>query len=220
MKNEKRTEAELIEELDASTGNSRVRRRTTPKLAFRAGLGYFVLRIGSFLNEEESEMKRLIIFAVAGAVLLAPGFALAEEIEDTSQPPRGEPSPAEEGAEPATLAVSEQAESGEGTLNITTDPKRAEISLDGVYIGVAPISELAVEVGEHVVKAEHAGCHILEARVTVEIGEVKELHMELVERLEKSESWWGRNRVYFTIGAIVIVAGVLVVYFVGAAAAP
>jgi hypothetical protein len=165
-------------------------------------------------------MNRLIVLAVAGAVLLAPIIALAGEVEDMSEPPRNEKAPADEEAGHTAQPISGEAESGAGILNITSRPKHVEISLDGGLIGVSPISGLAVDAGEHVVRAEQAGYNILEARVTVETGEIKELHMELVERLEKSESWWGKNSVYFTIGAIVLGVGVILVACVGLAAAP
>jgi hypothetical protein len=155
-------------------------------------------------------MKRYIIFGVAGTVLLAPVVALAEEIEDISEPTRDETAPADERPGHTAQPVSEEAESEEGILNITTEPKHAEISLDRIFIGVSPISELAVEVGEHVVKAERAGHCVLEARVVVETGEIKELHMELVERRDKPESWWGKYGMYFSIAGIVLAAGLII----------
>jgi hypothetical protein len=166
-------------------------------------------------------MSGIVKTAPQGSVVLASLFLWVSFVWGLPAEARSdEMAPANEKAPYIAEPAAEEAGSEEGILNITTDPECAEISLDGNLIGVSPISELAVKVGKHVVKAEHAGYYILEAQVTVEIGEVRELHMELVERLEKSESWWGKNSVYFTIGAIVLGVGVILVAGVGLAAAP
>jgi hypothetical protein len=163
-------------------------------------------------------MKRVFIFALAGAVMLAPVIVLSEEIEDMSEPTGSEMSSAAEEAENTAAPVSADVETEKGILNVTTYPAGAEISLDGNVVGVSPISGMAVEVGGHAVRAERPWYYVKEVVITVEAGKTTDLHLSLVEKesgdeAEEIVTWWHKYRLLIilaTLGGAVLVSAIAV----------
>ncbi len=96
---------------------------------------------------------------------------------------------------------------GPSTLRVTSTPEGAEVTVDGVLVGVTPVSRQVI-VGKRLVRASKEGFIAVEREVTVVEGVAEELSFELEKvptRLPKRP--WGFVSLSFGIASIGVATG-------------
>lgn len=96
---------------------------------------------------------------------------------------------------------------GPSTLRVTSTPEGAEVTVDGVLVGVTPVSRQVI-VGKRLVRASKEGYIAVEREVTVVEGVAEEIGFELEKvptRLPKRP--WGFVSLSFGIASIGVATG-------------
>jgi len=96
---------------------------------------------------------------------------------------------------------------GPSTLRVTSSPEGAEVTVDGVLVGVTPVSRQVI-VGKRLVRASKEGFIAVEREVTVVEGVAEEIAFELEKvptRLPKRP--WGFVSLSFGIASIGVATG-------------
>jgi hypothetical protein len=68
-----------------------------------------------------------------------------------------------------------------GTLKLTVDPPGAEVRIDGSVAGVAPLSPITIETGEHELSVTLDGYKDIETKVVIVSGQTKELALTMAK---------------------------------------
>ena len=84
--------------------------------------------------------------------------------------------------EPTTTAKAKPGESAKGTVNVSSNPAGADVSLDGNFVGNTPAT-LKLDPGKHTVTLKMAGEKDWAREITVEAGS----EVQLTANLEKSQ---------------------------------
>lgn len=79
----------------------------------------------------------------------------------------------------ATEAVAAPAAPAEGMLQVVVRPW-AEVSVDGVVVGMTPLNKVVARAGERVVRLTHPGFEPMQRTVMVRAGEVTKLEIDLI----------------------------------------
>ncbi|HEX6241320.1 MAG TPA: PEGA domain-containing protein [Polyangiales bacterium] len=79
-----------------------------------------------------------------------------------------------------TETLLERARTYIGELRLTTEPKAASLSVDGVTVSTEASRDLVLDVGEHLLEVRASGHLTQTRRVQVEGGKLQSLHVQLV----------------------------------------
>jgi hypothetical protein len=93
------------------------------------------------------------------------------------------------------LADVKEDSDGTGTLSIRSDPVGAQIFVDGVHLGITPLSGQALSPGSHVLRLELPGYASVSKVVTMRSGQAltQTYPLEILEPLTGFVTLWGEG---------------------------
>ena len=137
---------------------------------------------------------------LGGPLLLASGRRVLEITADGYVPVHDEVEVV--GRQPRTLRVRLAPRESAGTVRVTSQPERADVRIDGLEVGEAPV-ERRVPFGGHVIEARLDGYETY--RTSVEIGERQDFALQAVLDEETDPGLLGRW--WFWAGASAVLVG-------------